>query len=606
MHRIHIRKRFLLTMLCTILLTLLSAPLYSNHLISGLWQSRYGNKTARIDITNTKNNANIVKITEFKAPSHKRVNFPQWCANKNGNCASMNTTIASFWRDFKIKFKVVGDGKITLNLRGPDMRDDGVRYPVMVDYRFAYVNGKQILKGRKSFWHDKSLQYAFEAKDGQVVELKFQARKHHLRWSDSQYYAINWLLFLSVSILSFLLSYKLVQYVSKFKLSEHNSRIDIVFVVVFFALLFVPMSHISSADKSMQENRMLAQYPHMFEKTLNLNYGKQFEQWYNDRFLGRESAIDIYSTITRKINNIYENGRALWIKSNNWMFHKGELQQKELSNEEILEIANQVNKLNEFCLENNIKMYMLIVPSKESIYCEFLPKDYQKIMVNNKINDYVNNLIRHFKVPTVYPYEELRQASQKDFVFFKQTHHWSDWGAYNGYLALMELIKKDYPLIHISKLDEYKKTTSKLIREDWDRRYSIGQTTGILRINKDHAYKKILKDEYKYYNHKNEIKPIITDSNLKREKYFKNPQQADALRVFLTGTSMNEDFLQFLPYSFSELKYYRLNNVKKVRKEKVFNLLKRYKKDILDYKPDILILCITVGNLSQLVNLTKD
>ena len=260
MKTIRVRKRFILVILCTIFFTLLCAPIYSHYLLIGLWQSRYDNKTARVDIVNTKDNTNTIKIIRFQAPSHKRVDFPQWCAQNNGNCAMLNATVASSWREFKVKFKVVGDGKITLNLRAPDVREDRIRYPVLVDYRFVTVDGKPILKGRKTFWHDKPLQYSLEAKDEQVVELKFQVRKHHLRWSDGKDYAMNWLLFISVLILSFLLSYKLVQYVSKFKLLEHNSRIDIVFVVVFLMLLCVPMSHISTAEKSEQENRMLAKY----------------------------------------------------------------------------------------------------------------------------------------------------------------------------------------------------------------------------------------------------------------------------------------------------------------------------------------------------------
>ena len=57
---------------------------------------------------------------------------------------------------------------------------------------------------------------------------------------------------------------------------------------------------------------------------------------------------------------------------------------------------------------------------------------------------------------------------------------------------------------------------------------------------------------------------------------------------------------------FSEVKYYRLNNVKNVPNAETFKLLKRYKKDILQFKPDILILNITSWNIPNLTNLTKD
>ena len=64
-----------------------------------------------------------------------------------------------------------------------------------------------------------------------------------------------------LATLYFLIAYKVVRYLSHFKIEEHHSRIDIVFLAVFFALLFVPMLHISDAEKSTQENRMLAKKP---------------------------------------------------------------------------------------------------------------------------------------------------------------------------------------------------------------------------------------------------------------------------------------------------------------------------------------------------------
>ncbi len=74
---------------------------------------------------------------------------------------------------------------------------------------------------------------------------------------------IDWCRFIIISVLAFLLMYKFVQYLSKFKIEKQHSRIDIVMLAVFFALLFVPMSHISDAEKSEQENRMLAKKPQL-------------------------------------------------------------------------------------------------------------------------------------------------------------------------------------------------------------------------------------------------------------------------------------------------------------------------------------------------------
>ena len=69
---------------------------------------------------------------------------------------------------------------------------------------------------------------------------------------------------------------------------------------------------------------------------------------------------------------------------------------------------------------------------------------------------------------------------------------------------------------------------------------------------------------------------------------------------------MNESLLQFLPESFKEVKYYRLNDVKGVSSRDNLKLFKRYKNDILVFKPDILIAVFTEENLLKLDILNKD
>lgn len=99
----------------------------------------------------------------------------------------------------------------------------------------------------------------------------------------------------------FLFTYKLGKYLSRFKIEEHHSRIDIVFLTVFFILLFVPMLHISDAEKSEQENRMLAKYTPLIDYRggCNLKYGKNFDAWFSDRFWGRDELVKVYYKIKR-------------------------------------------------------------------------------------------------------------------------------------------------------------------------------------------------------------------------------------------------------------------------------------------------------------------
>lgn len=116
-----------------------------------------------------------------------------------------------------------------------------------------------------------------------------------------------------------------------------------------------------------------------------------------------------------------------------------------LSKEKIKAVNDSIQKFNAFLTKHGIKLYILLVPKKESIYQdELVCYGYDK-QKDIKYQQSIQNIINANKtVPIIYPYDEMRKAKQKDYVFFKQSHHWTDWGAYLGYVKLMEQIKKTF------------------------------------------------------------------------------------------------------------------------------------------------------------------
>ena len=60
-------------------------------------------------------------------------------------------------------------------------------------------------------------------------------------------------IFTIILVLTFLFTYKLTDYLADFKTLKYKSRIEIVFLSIFFILLFIPMSYINQDKKSIQE-----------------------------------------------------------------------------------------------------------------------------------------------------------------------------------------------------------------------------------------------------------------------------------------------------------------------------------------------------------------
>ncbi len=541
--------------------------------------------------------------------------------------------------------------KINFALRGPwELKDKknkskGIK-ELWVEYTKFSINGQNIITKPTQAWHNKQFYHSITAQKGNIFYVQAKWRKLIVPLSTAEkfilgitylallfsLYCLNFttkkqlalsITFSSLCILGsfpyikeqgirfdfygfiilatfiFFVMYKIIKYLSRFKIEEHHSRIDIVFLATFFALLFVPMLHISDAEKSTQENRMLAKYKPIFkDNKFNLNFGRDFDAWFSDRFWGREKIIKLVSNLTYNLSSIYSNKKAVYLKENGWMFNFP-LVDNPVSDSKIKEINRTIVKLDKFLEDKGIKFYILLVPQKESIYQNELLDygyDFQK---DEKFQRKIHQIIdANTKNQIIYPYQELMEAKQQDYVFFKQVHHWTDWGAYQGYQSLMARIKSDFPDINIVSLDEYKQSTSTKIRDDWDRAFNVGHTTNSLNLKK--RANEILTTEYKYYDKK---KQTVTE---KREQYVKEFfNEQGKYKIFLTGNSQNEDLLQFLPYSAKELRYLRLNRRQVPTKEE-FKFMKYYKKELLEFKPDIVILSMSVNWMRRITDFYKD
>ena len=422
--------------------------------------------------------------------------------------------------------------------------------------------------------------------------------------------AFDPMLLIIISVLSYLAGLKITSYLADFKNLQHKSRIEIIFLAIFFIFLFVPMSKISQNKYSENENRFLAEYKPLINNSgeINFNFGKDFESWFNDRFAMRKDLIYLNYMYRVPISkNKLETPKIIYDKKTNWVLHKVMFSaEKKLPEKEISTAAKVLSQFNEFCNKHGIKLYVLFVPENTIVYNQYtngLVKTSELNIFKNK----VQKLQKLTNAKVIYPYDELKKASRNDYVAFKVDHHWTEYGAFVGYQTIMKEIKKDFPDVKIVREKDYNIIKSKLIRSDYNRAFYDGHTIKFLAPFLIPYANKIHDTEYKYYEHKKQDKlvtKIIDISKHKGKKYY-YPEGSN-YRLLEIGTSMNENLLQFTPYSFKDTKYIRLNNVKNKPTIDEFKIMKYNKKEILEYKPDIIIFCITISNITSLKNIFKE
>ncbi len=416
---------------------------------------------------------------------------------------------------------------------------------------------------------------------------------HHLWIVDKNNYNFDFYVFSIITILGYLVSTKLTSYLADFKDIKKQSRIDIVFLAIFFIILFIPMSKINKERVSIGEHRALATWKPLIseEGSLNYSFGKSFDNWFNDRFFTRLTLVSAYMDFRYFIaHKYYETQTCIINKTNNWMLEKSKYKNIKLSDKNLNTTVENIKKLQEFCNKNNIKPYIIISPSKYAIYKDNL---YPYIGRTNEVSE-TKQIISYIKEQTnmevIYPYEQMKEKSKEDYVFFKSDHHWTDDGAYIGYLELMKQVKLDYPNIYISKPEDYTYSYSNKIRVEPDKKYHRGRTYEKISLHKNNY--KALDVNYKYYRHKNFDKIKLSTENFSKDYYhFKHvTYNINAPKLVLFGDSFGENLMQSIIFSFRDTE--RIYTYAGASLNETMNI-ERFEDFITKTKPEVLVICFS-------------
>jgi len=407
------------------------------------------------------------------------------------------------------------------------------------------------------------------------------------------------LLLISIFILSFLIAYKLTDYIADFKTVKHQSRIDIAFLLIFCILLCIPASNISKAKKSKAENRYLAKRAVLVKNSkINLNFGKEFNEWFNDRFYLRKQAIRTNTILVCMINSKNcTNGMVTFDKKHKLLYRKNfwGMEPIDADKEDVLRTyAFNLNRFNDYCKRNNIGLYLLIVP-RQADYFDFDMPDKRKYEAN-PANEVISYLKTNTDANIVYPTQQMALANKETPVFFKTDHHWTKKGAYTGYSEVIKEIQKKYPDVKLLDENKLEKYYDKRVSEWWDKDFNNGQTFRHIGLPKFYA-KSLLNEPYLYYKNpefKN-LKEINSEFVVSaRDVHFKYPNGAKE-KVLVIGDSFGCNFFEFMPYSFSE-SLYTYDNPRGFTVE-------NYKPVIEQYKPDIMVVLFYTPNIPRILGL---
>ena len=418
---------------------------------------------------------------------------------------------------------------------------------------------------------------------------------HHFWMGTKTHPNFDLMLFIIVLVLGYLLSLKVASYLADLKTVKGKSRIEIIFLVLFFIILFVPMSSINKDVSSKQENRTLTKWQPLITKKnkINFNFGKDFDNWYSDRFFMRYFVIKNYTLLRYNLaENYYKDKKGFINKKNNWM-NCDRYELKSIGQKDKDLTVYNINKLKEYCDKKGIKFYIIIAPRKNEICYKYL---YPVLIRPNRYG-YTKEIMAYVKAKTgveiVYPYKDIEKFQNHDMAFFKTDHHWTDGAAYIAYLQVMEQVKRDFPYIKISAADDFNYKYTHKVKVEPSSGYHNGSTYDNMNLDD----KKILDTKYKYFYHKKFDCMKYEHRNYGENNYhiYKFHNDIDAPNMVLFGDSFTLNLLPTLPSSFKDT----LNIFSYVTDSYTYPFkIKRFEKYISENHPQVLI--ITLSEIRRL------
>lgn len=115
--------------------------------------------------------------------------------------------------------------------------------------------------------------------------------------------------------------------------------------------------------------------------------------------------------------------------------------------EELLKnLVNKVVEQKKWLESNNKKLYIVIVPNKNSVYSEYMPDNYS--LASYRRIDQVINALRNAGITVIDGRDSLiaaKKSNPERLLYYKTDTHWNNHGGFEVYKELMNQIKKDFP-----------------------------------------------------------------------------------------------------------------------------------------------------------------
>lgn len=240
---------------------------------------------------------------------------------------------------------------------------------------------------------------------------------------------------------------------------KNTKAYKIVMIALFAAILVIlpVMTFILNPSEprpfSENENRTLAAFPNVtFNNFKDEKLQKGIEDWFADRFVGRETWIKVKNATERLIGKTDVNGIYT-------------------VNDRMIEIWDRSSEKDREFVKSNLRamdnfagrypdkpMYFLLAPTSQEVYAGLFPEG-APISSQSELLEFCHENLDNVQTINVMPTMKMHAD---DYIYYRTDHHWTTMGAYYAYydaakaMDLMPSEFSDFDIEHAS--DQFRGT----------------------------------------------------------------------------------------------------------------------------------------------------
>jgi alginate O-acetyltransferase complex protein AlgJ len=141
---------------------------------------------------------------------------------------------------------------------------------------------------------------------------------------------------------------------------------------------------------------------------------------------------------------------------------------------ELERIQQNLDGLNDSFRAEGIRFLVIIVPGKNAIYPEYMPRQIPVIGSESTTDQVLAYEKQHGQVTILDLRPALLAARQQHQVFYATDTHWNQYGILAGYMEIMRTLQKDFPNLKPHTPDDFKPVSQGLASGDIGKAWTQG------------------------------------------------------------------------------------------------------------------------------------